>query len=307
MASVTTFDIVGAKEDVSDVISNISPTKTPFTSMTGSEKCSAVTFEWQEDSLRSVAENAQVQGFTATPTARTPTVMRDNRTQIMQDTFEVAGTTDAISTYGRGTETALQASKAMAAIKRDLEHAFVGTGQTKVAPANNLTASKMAGVQAQIDSTMYTYTGGAGTAMTETNLLDALEDCYAQGAEPSVIMVTPKRARAVAAFAAASGRNRDIQNGTKDRAIINVVDLYVSPYGEQKVVLNRFLKAETDGTGADTLVFDPANWNKVTLRPWSRETLAKTGDRTSHMLLGEFSLKHKNFKASAIIREAVAV
>ena len=76
---------------------------------------------------------------------------------------------------------------------------------------------------------------------------------------------------------------------------MNVVDLYVSPFGEQKVILNRFLKA------TEALLFDPAMWSLVTLRPWTRELLAKTGDNDRHLIVGEFSLKHKNYKGTGRI------
>jgi hypothetical protein len=80
---------------------------------------------------------------------------------------------------------------------------------------------------------------------------------------------------------------------------VNAVNLYVSPYGEEKIVLSRYLK---DG---DTLIFDPAMWKRVALqgRNWFRETLAKTGDALRMMIVGEFSLKHMHQKASAIVRE----
>ena len=66
-------------------------------------------------------------------------------------------------------------------------------------------------------------------------------------------------------------RTRDIGNG---RTLVNVIDVYVSPFGKLNVVMNRFLKA------GNTLIFDPAMWVKCTLRPWFRETLAKTGIST---------------------------
>lgn len=296
MTQYTSYDQVGKKEDISDIISNISPTKTPFQSMIGSDKVKNTLFQWQEDSLRSVAENAQVEGFTAAATARTPTVMRSNYTQIMQDTFNVSGTADVVSTYGRAKESAYQASKAAAALKRDLEHALVGTAQTAVA-GDSATARKMAGFQAQVDSSMFTYTGSTSTKPDEAALIAALQDCYNEGAEPSTVMVTPTNSIEVAAIAAATGRTRDIGNTKK---VVNAVDLYVSPFGEQRIVLNRFLKDK------DTLIFEPEQWQKATLRPWFRETLAKTGDNTTMMIVGEFSLKHKNQKASAVIREATA-
>ena len=53
MATFTTYDQVGKAEDVSDVITNITPTDTPFTSSIRTEKVNARIFEFQEDSLAS--------------------------------------------------------------------------------------------------------------------------------------------------------------------------------------------------------------------------------------------------------------
>jgi hypothetical protein len=306
MALWSTYDEVGVKEDVSDVISNISPTKTPFQSSIGSEKCSQKLFEWQEDSLRAVAENAQVEGFTASDVTLTATTMRSNLTQIMSETIKVAATPDASDAYGRAKESAYQLSKSMAQVKRDLEHAYVGSAQAKVTPASNLTARKMAGFQAQLlnggtgslDSDDFViYTGGTSTVPDEDDLLPLLQHLYDNGSDPTTIMVTSANSRTVANFMKASGSARERDFGAS-KTLVNVVDVYVSPFGQQKVVLNRFLKSK------NTLVYDPDMWKKVTLRPWTRETLAKTGDNTSIMIVGEFSLKHKNFKASAAIVEA---
>ncbi len=296
MAQYKSYDQVGKKEDISDIISNISPTKTPFQSMIGSETVHNTLFQWQEDSLRAVAENAQVEGFTANPTARTPTVMRSNTTQILQDTFNVSGTADKVSTYGRAKESAYQASKAAAQLKRDFEHALIGTAQVSATGDSN-TPRKMAGVQAQIDSSMIVYTGNTSTKPDEDDILAAQKKCYDEGADTSVMMITPANATAIADLAKATGRTRDL---AQEKKVVNVVDLYISPYGEHRVILNRFLKDK------DTLIFDPENWKKATLRGWFRETLAKTGDNTTMMIVGEFSLKHKNYKASALIREAAS-
>lgn len=43
----------------------------------------------------------------AADVARTPTVMRQNYTQIMSDVFRISSTADAVKTYGRAKETAL--------------------------------------------------------------------------------------------------------------------------------------------------------------------------------------------------------
>lgn len=299
MATYQTYQQIGIKEDISDVISNISPTKTPFQSAIGNEKINNTLFQWQEDSLRAQATNSMIEGADVTSVTATPTTLRNNRTQIMSETVKVSGTADVVSTYGRAKETAYQMAKSAAQVKRDLEHAFVGSAQDK-ATGDASTARTMAGFQYQLDSGSVSYTGGTSTVPTEAMLLAALQTCYTNGADPSIISVTASNSLTVAAFASASGRYRTVggANGTTG-TITNVVNLYVSPFGEEKVILNRFQKAK------NTLIYDPESWAQCTLRPWTREALAKTGDANTQMIIGEFSLKHKNFKLSADIVEAV--
>ncbi len=62
----------------------------------------------------------------------------------------------------------------------------------------------------------------------------------------------------VAGFSAASGRNREISQG---KTLVNAIDLYVSPYGEYRVVLNRELKT------THALLIDPTMFKTCTLRP----------------------------------------
>lgn len=107
MTMYSTYDQIGIAEDISDVITNISPTKTPFQTSLGSEKVDNRLFQWQEDSLRAQASNKFLEGFVAADVARTPTVMRQNYTQIMSDVFRISSTADAVKTYGRAKETAL--------------------------------------------------------------------------------------------------------------------------------------------------------------------------------------------------------
>ena len=55
MAQFTSYDTIGAKEDVSDVITNITPTDTPFQSSIRTEKVQARTFSFQEDTQLELA------------------------------------------------------------------------------------------------------------------------------------------------------------------------------------------------------------------------------------------------------------
>jgi hypothetical protein len=290
MALYTSYDTVGIKEDVSDIITNLSPTKTPFQTAIGSGTVKHRRFSWLEDSLRAVQVNAQLEGFTATDATLTPPVSRENVTQILEKTFKIAATEDAIDQYGRAKESAYQASIAGEEVKRDLEHAYVGLNQAAVVGAN-ATARRMASYKAQIDASV-TVAGGAA-ALTEAMVLSAGQKAYDAGSDPSILMVKPSDSLIVAGFTGAAGRNRTFNDG--QRTVTNAVNLYVSPFGEYKVVLNRFVLATT------ALLFDPDMWQKMALRPWSRTTLAKDGDNTKQMIVGEYSLKHKNFKGSALI------
>lgn len=292
MAQFTTYDQIGVKEDVSSIITNISPTATPFTTLIKQEKCSARVFEWQEDTIRNGGANAQLEGHTFTAGTITPTTMRTNNTQVLSETFEVTATADAIALYGRAKETAYQLSKVLKAIKKDLEYAYVGVDNAAVTgqSASPAAAREMASATQMISTSV-----SQGTAaLTEAKLLELHEDCYNNGSDPSVLMIKPADATVVSNFAAASGRTRDFDTGT---ALVNVIDLYVSAFGELRVVLNR------EQLTTHAFLIDPAMWRSVVLRPFTRELLAKTSDADTHAVVGEYSLKHMNFSADGMITD----
>lgn len=83
MAQFTSYNQVGLKEDVSDIITDISPTDTPLYSTIRTEKAGARIVEWMEDSLAAAAANAQTEGHTPSIATLSPTTLRTNSTQIM--------------------------------------------------------------------------------------------------------------------------------------------------------------------------------------------------------------------------------
>lgn len=287
---MTRYDIVGVKEDISDIISNISPTLTPFLSCIGSETIDNTLHQWQEDSLMAVSSSAMVEGANANAASWQATVMRNNGTQILTATASASGTADRVKKYGRAKELSYQLGLRSAELKRNLENTFVGIGAAQVlVTGSSVVARQMNGYQAQVvGAANVTVTG----PLTEAAILGVAQTIYQQGASPSMLMVKPGDALKIAAFKA-SGRTTFVDNS--DKKITNTVEIYVSPFGDLKVVKNRFIKP------TDALVFDPTMWKKLVLRNWFRETLAKVGDSTQVMIVGEFSLKHKNFGASGLL------
>ena len=287
MATYTTYDQVGKTESVSDVISTLTPTDTPFHAMIKDEKIAARSFSWLEDELDAAGPNAQIEGADASMGTLTAAVERSNNTQIISKAFQVSATADVVKTYGRAKETAYQLGKALKSLKKDVEYALVGVDQAAVA-GSGAAARQMASVSQMITNT----TASADGVLNETDILTAGQAAFNAGSDPSVLMIRPADAQTIAGYASAAGRNREIAQG---KTLVNVVDLLVTPYGEYKVVLNRHQLTDR------AFLIDPSMFKTATLRPFSRTLLAKTGDSDKHHVVGEMSVKHKNFADSQMI------
>ena len=128
------------------------------------------------------------------------------------------------------------------------------------------------------------------TLLTEAKLLDAMEAAYNEGAEPSVMMCKPADSLILATFTASG------EPGLRDNTTtLPVVDLYVSPFGEYRTVLNRHQMS------THLFLLDPQMWRTAVLRPFTRTALAVQGDSKRHMVVGEIGLMHKNPKGSAMV------
>lgn len=310
MPTFQTYQEVGLKENISDIITNISPRKVPFQSSIGSEKIHQPIYQWQEDSLRNVSAVTQVEGADASEITVSPTVMRSNYAAIFSEAVKISGTVQVSQTYGRAKELAYQMAKSAAALKRDVENAFVGTAAVAAAGTSTtarVTASYHAMITGSGTSTGAAQAGnvwfmGAAANLSEPGLVNAIQSAFTAGGDPTRILVTPSNSLIIAGFASAAGRYRTIQDSTvgNKTTLVNAVNLYVSPFGEQVVEVDRFLRAKS------TLVYDPDMWTVATFRPWTRENLAKIGDSERQLIVGELGLKHKNFSASALVCDNLA-
>lgn len=302
MATITgtykTFNQIGKREDIEDIIYDVSPTLTPFTSSIGSSAASATLHQWQQDSLAAVGTNAAVEGADAGDSSIDQTELKSASTQIFTKVVQTSGTADAVATYGRtgGNELQYQIIKKGREIRRDIEHAFVGAGQAGTAgDASN--ARQLKSAQNQISSDT-TNTSGSNRAFTETILLDVLQKVYSEGGEPNQLQVTPSHSVTVAEFALDSNkRTRDTGNET---TLTNSVAVYVSPFGEISVVVNRFMNANS------ALVLDTEYWSRAVLRPMETIVLAKAGDSDKRQMLTELTLVCENDKASGLAEKLTA-
>jgi hypothetical protein len=285
-----TFDLVGKKESVSDYIAMIAPSDTPFQSSVKTESVEATLYQWMEDGLRAVALNAKLEGADPTDSSRDQPVMRSNGTQILEETFKVSGTSEAVKTYGRDKIAAREMMKTGKLLKMDLEFSLVGNSQTYVAAAAAV-AGKFASVQAQIAAGVTTAAGAV--ALSETLIINLHEKLYNAGSDATTLMVKPSDTKIISGFQQASGRTVQVDNG--DKTLTNVINVYESAFGTVRIVKNRRIVATT------ALMYDPKEWKIAVLRNWFRENLAKTGDADRFMMVGEFGLKHSHQSASALL------
>ena len=254
MAQVdNTYHQTRQAEDVQDVIYNISPIDTPVVSMSKTIRATGKLHEWSEDDLNAPGENALVEGAAAGSDTSKPIVERNNVCQIMGKVAEVTGTLEKVDKYGRDSEMAYQLELRYGELANDQEWAVVGTQQTQVLGQAtdgttpmfipNSPARKMTSFVPQLDDSVV-IDGSAATdaAGVEELLLEAHLATYMAGGNPSYLITDPATAGIVSSFALAAGRQRDIRN---ERKIVNVIDLYVSTYGELDVVLDRNMEAGT--------------------------------------------------------------
>ena len=146
-ATFTTYDAVGNREDLSDVIYRIDPTDTPFMTACEREKATAVNHEWHTQALAAVdTSNAKLEGDDAITVAATPTVRLGNLCQISDKVVRVSGTQRAVEHAGRDDELEYQEMLKGLELKRDMESILVGTNQAKAAGAEGSTPRKLASV-----------------------------------------------------------------------------------------------------------------------------------------------------------------
>jgi len=314
MATFQTYQSIGNREDLTDVIYNISPTDTPFMSSVGKTKATAVYHEWQTDALAAaVANNAAVEGADATSLTVTPTARVGNRTQISTKTVQIAGTQESVDKAGRKSEKAYQLAKASSELKRDMEKTLLSNNVA--AAGNSSTARTLGGLQAWLGTNAVlgaSGTAGSGgttarvsgtdAAFTEAMLKSAVKQAFVQGGNPTVLMVTPTQKQVVSGFAGIAAQRYEAPSNAPT-TIVGAADVYLSDFGTLSVVPNRFMTADSGDGGEVAFVLDPEYAAVAYLRPFQTNELAKTGDSEKTQLLVEYTLEVKNEKAHAIIAD----
>lgn len=299
------YDAKGIREDLSDVIYNISPEETPFYTACAKAKATNTLHEWQTDALRSSADNAHIEGDDTIAEARTSTVRLNNRTQIFKNAVVIPGTDAGLNKAGRAREMAYQVLKIAKEQKLDIEKAMFAN-QAKVA-GDATTARRMAGVPAWLTTNTNFQSGNSGadptgdgsnartddgtpTAFSQTKFDSVMQSIWVQGGKPDSVYLSAFQMNVALGF---TGNNNQRSNITAEaEKVIKHMAVYVTPWGTVE------FKPTRENRGRDVFIMQDDMWAVGVLRATKNEELAKTGDNEKRQVVTELTLVCRNEKSS---------
>jgi len=299
------YDAVGIREDLADVIYDVSPEDTPFYSSCAKVKATNTYHEWQTDALRSSATNAHIEGDATTAEARTATTRLGNYTQIFKNAVIIPGTDTGLNKAGRAKEMAYQTLKIAKEQKLDIEKALFANN-ARVA-GNSTTARELAGLPSWIvtnideaaDATVASGDGtdartdGTAAAFSQTRFDGVMQSIWQSGGKPDTVYLTAYQMNVALGFTGNNNQRSSVQAG--DERVIKSLAVYVTPWGSVQFLPSR------EQRGSDVFILQDDMFAVGVLRPTKNEALAKDGDYEKRQVLTEATLISKNEKSSGAI------
>jgi len=300
------YDANGIREDLENVIYNISPEETPFYSSLKKVSASNTYHEWQTDTLRASASNAHIEGDDTTASAMTATTRKGNYTQIFKNAVTIPDTDEGLDKAGRSAEMAYQTLKIAKEQKLDIEKALFdnnarAAGSATVArelagaPSwmiSNITNAGTGAANATGDGTDQR-TDGTQTAFTQADFDSAMQSIWENGGRPDSVYLSAYQMNIALGFTGNNNQRSTVQAG--DEKVVKSLDVYVTPWGTVEFTPTR------ENRSRDVFIMQNDMWSCAALRPTKNTALAKTGDSTKRQVLTELTLVCKNEKASGMI------
>lgn len=299
----TAGSVVGAREDLADIIYNITPKDTPFMSNAGRDDAEAVLFEWETDVLQAGADNRRVEGRDFTFTAVDQPTRIANVQQISDKGIIISETSEAIKKAGRASDLSYHTSKRAVEMKRDIEVMAFANRAADLASGSTArsSGSLLSFIRTNVDKAGdgsnpgaptpvvdETRTDGTQRAFTEAQVKAVVALGWASGMniENSSMLVGSALKAKFSTFEGIATNFKDIKGG--QASIVGAADIYVSDYGQFTVVPNRYMRVR------EAIFID---WSYVAiayLRPFKRTQSATTGDNKNKVLIAEYGFKVKN-------------
>ncbi len=300
------------KPDVEEIIKNITPFETPVVTMAKSIKATGKYHEILNDELATASTNVNAEGDDDSASSSTPVVRTANRTQIIKSVASVSKTQEAVGMYGYKSQLAYELAKRGKECKMDLEFA----ASRNAASAASASGDTMAGLESSIATNVVVAAGtgastpgfsggdtvaptdptGAAVAITDTMLKNAMRLAWNNGGQPDMMVVGPVSKQTISGFSSIASVYRTIPESNKNPvSIMAAADIYVSDFGEIKVVPSRISRPQT------ALLIDTEYLGMATLRPFQTYDLGVTGDNHKSTIVFEGCVVCQSEKAHAKI------
>lgn len=305
----------GNREELSDIVSRITPEDTPIYSLIEKESFKTTHPEWETDDLASPANNVIPEGDDYTFSATTPAVRVGNYTQILRKDGIISGTQDATDNAGRVEQVRYQKLKKAVELRKDVEFSIV-TANASVAGTTRQSGSLSTWITSNVSRDAGGANGGysSGTgltvaptngtqrAFTKTILDSVMQQGYVSGANFRHLVVSPYVKSVFVTFMSDSNvaSFRYAASTGKDNSIIANADVYEGPFGKVMVHPNRVMAGSAalarNGFLLDTEYLSWGWFRKIA----EDKEVAKTGDAKKFVMLGEGALKVKNQKGLGV-------
>lgn len=304
------YDAVGIREDLSDVIYDVSPDETPFYTACAKVSASNTYHEWQTDALRASAANAHIEGDDTTAEARSATSRLGNYCQIFKNAVSIPGTDAGLNKAGRAKEMAYQVMKVAKEQKLDIEKALFASN-ARVA-GNSTTARELAGAPAWMITNVDFQSGNSGanptgdgtdtrtddgtpTAFSQTKFDAVMQSIWENGGKPDTVYLSAFQMNVALGFTGNNNQRSTVQAG--DERVVKSMAVYVTPWGTVE------WKPTRENRSRDVFIMQDDMWAVATLRPTKNEALSKTGDNEKRQVVTELTLVCRNEAASGIIAD----
>jgi hypothetical protein len=297
----TTYQAGGNREDLSDRIYNIDPFDTPGVSMIGRRNVKNRTFDWQTENMPVVdANNAQEEGFELVRSPAQPVVRQTNLTQISKRDATVSASQEASDAAGKNSEMAHQMAMKSKALKCDVEviafsrqakssdDSTTGIRKTESIPHQIARAADKAGSQGTHvfggtstplpTTSTAVWTAPTAVPFTELMLGDAMAKAYADGAEPTRLIVPYNIKRSLVFF---KGRE-STQVLVGKTEVVATVDVIATDGGRVTAMPSRWLPSDLG------MLIDPEYARLAFFRNFRQYPIAKIGDAETRMIIVEW-------------------
>lgn len=286
-----TYDNTTRREDLSDVLTNISPDATPLLSSWKSVTSQNTLHEYLQDTLAASAANASIEGAAFSVTDPTMPTRLNNNTQIFTDSVTVSGTEMEVKHAGMTDPMKYQIAKQLKEHAKDIEAALMAGSR---ASGSSGVARSMVGAINAISTNATARSSGA--SLGEADFNNIFELIYSSTDEvASEVYVGATLKRDISGFTANSTKYID----AKDQMLVRPVHYYDTDFGPTRIYLHRNV---SNAANAKALVaLRPEHHAMAWLRRTNAERLTKDGDRERAQIISELTAEHRGQAAEAYV------